>query len=318
MNKGNKSSTSDGIGDITGKLAEWLGAEGYPLEYFTAEAFKAAGFQVRQGEFVRREPGGPPREVDVIADMAIDIDHRHLRVSTVIECKWSGDKPVVIFTDPDSHMMASACISQTIASDVGDALVWLLRGDENMKSLAIFDTPDRPGFGGRQAFGGKDNFYAAMAGVTGACVDLVSETDRDSEDVDYIQEYGSLSFPVIVIDGRLFEAIYDSNGVSLDVKEVKRSRVHWRGSPSYPLISTIDVITRGELADFARERANDVEMLIALLKNQLEELIKAFDIADRSVIFGDRGASGRGAAPRLIQVLANIKKKYGKNAEEYS
>ncbi|MBA2920562.1 hypothetical protein GON01_02515 [Sphingomonas sp. MAH-20] len=292
--------------DLKTKITSWLANEGYPLEYFTAATFRDAGLSVYQGLHVRADMNSKPREMDVVAQATFRDDHRWIRLETVVECKWSADKPLIAFTSPQARMQTSACIAQTISSEVWDALLWLLRGSPLLHGLALFRTPENPAFGGRQAFGNQDRFYGALASVTAACSAVVRRTDRMNGTRGFVPEYGIATFPVIVVDAPLFEASYDDDNAEVSVKEVQSTRCHWRGSADWPLVTTIDVVTRDALSDFAYERSADFQKLGMIALEQLDLLLKAYAKKDKDIIFGQRGVSGRSAAPRLLQQLFRL------------
>src|ERR1700687_1334235 len=102
-------------GDLPAKVRAWLDEEGYPLEFATAATFRRHGFAVRQGMYIREK--GDAREIDVAASRNAKRNGLR-RVYHVVECKWSKDKPWVVFTGPGG-MAASACITQTISSLLG-------------------------------------------------------------------------------------------------------------------------------------------------------------------------------------------------------
>ena len=298
------------------QVEEWLDREGYPLEYQCASAFQAEGLRVFQGTFAQIPRDGNPKQIDVVADATVSCGERFLRISTVVECCSSAEKPIIIFTDPFARMAPEACIAQTIGSDIGDALMWLLRGEDSLKRLAIFATPEIPGFTGRQAFSSEDTFYQEIDDLVQACSALVTEADRAKKPRNYIQDFGLVTFPTIVIDSKLLEASYNSSTRRLELVEVSKSRIHWRGSGSHPLISTIDVITLEALPDFARERASDCRTLLPHLATQLEELVEAFSKSDRQLIFEDRGPTGRGRLPRLLALLLDNAEGGGMNQKK--
>src|SRR5260370_232246 len=80
--------------------------------------------------------------------------------------KWSRDKPWVVFSSEMDPMATSACVNQTISSLLGGSIAWILSGDKQAADLALFASPARGGFGGRQAFSkGNDLFYTALQSV---------------------------------------------------------------------------------------------------------------------------------------------------------
>ncbi len=155
----------------------WLTNEGYPLEFRTARQFLMCGFTVRQGSYVNAPSDECPREVDVLAYKTDKSDE--VRIYNVVECKWSADKPWVIFTSETHQMANSACINQTISTLFGGSIVWALAGDKELAGLDLFASPDRAGFGGRQAFSkGNDLFYTAAQSVVSKAHSLVCEYDE--------------------------------------------------------------------------------------------------------------------------------------------
>lgn len=297
--------TMSGIetGDLSERIEKWLNEEGYPLEYFTASQFRAAGLSVRQGTFFRPSPDASPRELDVVASASLKVGERRIRIETVVECKWSRAKPTIVFTSSTSRLSPSACISQTIASEVGDALLWITRGNEEVRRTAAFLAPEQPGFGGRQAFAQNDKMYAAIASVTGACAKLAALVDRGYENVDNICPYCLIYLPVIVIDGPLFAATSNDESGKMTIDEVPQIRLHWSGSSEWPLHATIDVVTREALPAFAKQRGEDCNILLRIFARELVSLVEAIRIRDKSFLRGSRGGSGRGDLPKLLRNL---------------
>ena len=80
------------------KVKRWVEKEGYPLEFSTAHKFKKRRFSVEQSYFAKDE-NGKAREVDVLATANVPIGRSFLRIKHVVECKWSKDKPWVLFKD---------------------------------------------------------------------------------------------------------------------------------------------------------------------------------------------------------------------------
>lgn len=288
------------------QLDKWLSQEGYPLEYYAAGAFRSAGFDVRQGMHGRGERDGNPREIDVVAQLQRDCGAHFIRLENIVECKWSQDKPWVVFTSPRAHIMRSACIAQTISSHLGDALLWTLIGKSELQSLQLFSSPGQPGFGGRQAFAKNDLFYGSLASVTGACVSAIKEIDGRKASPRHLPRPCVITFPIIVVDGRLFEARYDADQDELQTHEVDHVRCHWSGSPAWPLFATVDIVARSSLPEFAVRRRADFDILMTYLRERLENLAVAFAAKDPTRLNFDPGATGRGSLPFLLRHLRDI------------
>jgi hypothetical protein len=150
------------------KVRDWLQSEGYPLEFRTAHAFRAEGFYPRQGVYVRETKTSPPREIDVLAELKFESEHKvDFQINLVVECKWTRDKPWVVFTTPETRMPASACIGLTLSSLLADAIMYCLASNAALYSLDLFKAGERSGFGGRAALGAEkdDRFYAAVQSI---------------------------------------------------------------------------------------------------------------------------------------------------------
>lgn len=297
------------------KVGDWLSTEGYPLEFRTADGFQKAGFKVLQGQHVRDPQVNKLRETDVIAMHSIHVQDSLLRVVQVIECKWSKDKPWVVFTSTESRMAPAACVAQSIATEAGQAILWAIAGNPVLDSLELFAVSERAGFGGRQAFTkDSDRFYNAMQSVTTACSLLMEDYDALSAEVADPLEYAVFGFPIIVLDGELFEAHYDSNTGAMVLNAAQQLRVHWRGADCRNLISTLDIVTIGALDAFAKKRAMDVEALMLPAKLCLEQLRECLERQSLDCLHVVEGGKGVEGLPTLLQKLQErIAKKLSQN-----
>lgn len=310
MTKKNQITNSKQVNkSLSSKVTDWLNQEGYPLEFKTASVFKKNSFNVWQGSYVRDEDEDTTREIDVVADISDYADAHMIRVSHVVECKWTKEKPWIIFTDYKS-MAPSACIAQTMGSLLGDTCLWSIAGDKKLHSLDVFFTPDKPGFNGRQAFSkGIDEVYSTLRSITSKTYSLVKEFDHKGRKRGTMPRHSLIAFPVIVIDGNLFEASYDTKKNDVILQKKERIRLHWRGSPTWPLHATIDVITVNHLESFCSKRANEIYKLIKVVKvstMQIEECFKSKSLDHLDVSCGGRGVLG---LPPLLTELVKQKKK---------
>lgn len=291
--------------DLEKNLRNWLSSEGYPLEYYASHTFSAAGFWTSQGRYTRDNDGTKRREIDVIAKIDYQLDKRLIRIENIVECKWSGDKPLVVFTSPDGQMRPSTCMCHAVSSETADALLWLSRDNEDLAQLQLFDAPSTPGFGGRQAFSKNDALYKAMMSSVNACVRSTEHADMYGSK-GTIKEFSVISFPILVMDGPLYKAGYDSGIDEMWVKKADHVRCHWRGSPDRHLTSTIDVVTRAALPDFARKRLADCRVLGQALIATMSEMLSAFGRRDGSLVLKAREPTGRSGAPDLIVELHDL------------
>jgi hypothetical protein len=297
--------------DLHAKVEDWLRTEGYPLEFATASAFRANGFNVLQAEYTRAEPRRPRREVDVVAHMSRRLNEATVRVEFVIECKWSADKPWVLFSG-GRGMTTAACAAQTIGSRLGEAVLWKEAGNPILDQIGLFTSDTHTAFGGRQAFSkSADVVFDVLRAVTSNCRALAEEFDRDVDHaiLDHrLPEFAVVTLPVVVVEGRLFEASADSR--SLQLQEVERTRVHFRGAETarFP-IATVDMVTAAALDAFVVERAADTKALLDVMSAALTELRDWSadpDLRELRVVPASRGIRG---LPPLLAKLAHTEER---------
>jgi hypothetical protein len=255
-----------------------LSSEGYPTEFQTASVFSRLGFRVFQGNHIE-QPNGSPREIDVEAWADAPRTQAHdpiIRCEFIVECKWSRDKPWVVFTSQGQRMSPKACISQSIASTLGSAVVTAAAGVEDCQRMALLNAPTGPGFGGRQAFTkGNDPVYSALMSVTGAAVHSARKYDRAFKR-GVLPEACVVAFPVVVVDGELFAASYLEAEGRLQLTSSSHVRCHWRGSPDWNLHATVDIVTLAGLKEFLERRKPEVTELLAIMSRITDEIAKCF------------------------------------------
>lgn len=296
---------------LSKKVHEWLEKEGYPLEFRTASAFERSGFHVSQGHYVQDEKSDEAREIDVLADMMVRLgEYGVFRVYQVIECKWSKDKPWVVFTSPGSSMAESACIAQSIASRFGQAVTFCATGNPVLRSLELFKDRERGGFAGRRAFDDKhDQFYGTIQGIIANAVALVNSYDQQKLKTGEIPKFGAIAFPVIVVDGCLFEAYYQSEVDNVNIKEISQIRVFWRGSSAKQrFITPVDIVAASSLAEFATVRASEVAVLFREIRETILSIQEAFaqrKFEKLKIQPGSRGVTG---LPSLLAELYLLEK----------
>ncbi len=181
--------------DMEQKILEWLSKEGYPLEFQVANIFRATGFHTFQGQYVTDFKSSAPREIDVVTRTDANYEDSFIRINYLVECKWTANKPWVIFSDSNSSITPEACIAQSIGTKLAESILWLLASDKTTQKLSIFHTPDRPGFNGRQAFSSQNDLvYSTLQSIMSACY---------SKKLDYetyhLKPVDSLSLSVVII-----------------------------------------------------------------------------------------------------------------------
>jgi hypothetical protein len=294
------------------KVGDWLQEQGYPLEFRTAAAFQAMGINASQGLYVQQENDGSARELDIVASMRGGLDKILIEISTVIECKWSRDKPWVVFTAPGTIMAPSACIAQTISSALGGALTYSLAGNENLHKFEIFASSERNGFGGRRAFSGEkdqDQFYSTVQSIVSKTIAYAKRFDENREP-GQMPKYCCLAFPMIVLEGELFEAHFDPAISDVQLCPVESIRLHWRGAekPGH-WISTVDIVRFDSLGSLVSRRKMEWEQLMSEVHAILPSLSRCFQ--KRSLKFLEVRPAPRGyvGLPKLLYELRNLGKR---------
>ena len=290
------------------RLKAWLGSEGYPLEFYVASLFQQEGFHVFQGMHIQDNEAKKAREVDVLAhaDTWFNRDVL-LRLEYVVECKWTQDKPWVIFTSRHGRIAPPACVAQTIASKLGEAILWAKAGEAALHATGAFSAPDSPGFSGRQAFSKSgDVFYATMQAVVNKA-HLIAKSYDSREQYATLPRLSSVLFPVIVIDGQLFKASYATSPDQLELEEVPEVRLHWKGSDVWQLHATVDIVTKGHLSEFLARCHTDRPILETQMKKGCEEIVECFTRGDLEALKVTPGGRGVVGLPRLLHELVESK-----------
>jgi hypothetical protein len=236
------------------KVAEWLRTEGYPLEMQVAAAFRKSGFQTIQSEFYDDPDTGKPREVDVHASMQREIAATLVRVSFSVECKVSRDKPWVLFSTGDALLAEPATVAQRAATPLGQRFLYGLAWQKAMQRLPLFALPARPSYGLAQAFGGADRAYEAVMSAAKAAAVSVREGANSHGLCEIV-------FPVVVLDGRLFEAFLAEDG-SARTLETASGTLIWRQQIVGMPHTIVAIVTLADLDSFLRQAVETADALL--------------------------------------------------------
>jgi hypothetical protein len=264
------------VSDAKAKVTEWLAKQGFPLEFKTAEVFARNGFETDQGAYITDPVEGTLREIDVIASTSHHSEGRRYRFSILAECKWSRDKPWVIFTSRRARPTLAASVAYLLGSSFAEAILWFLAGDQQIIQAHRNAMPLRVGFGGRQAFtekNDKEQFYPAIQGVVAAATAFAREHDTSpTSALDLIREF-RVVIPTIVLDGLLFEAFLE--GEELKVEPLVETTVSWRGFGVRQQPAFVNVVTVDALPEYAEKHVAYGENLRYWAKPLAEQVAKA-------------------------------------------
>jgi hypothetical protein len=259
--------------DLETKLLQWLDTQGYPLEMRVARAFQREGFRVIQSDYYTDNDTGDSREIDVLASIQTSDKDFFIRVTFVVECKLSKDKPWILFSSEECALADSARVSQRAASSLGRRVLHDLAPDVEVQTLPGFTIPELPAYGLTQAFSsGHDVCYGAATAVADAAAAIAAEASkrqygpRPREVVEFV-------FPVIVTEARLFSATLESDS-SLAIKEVQSSVLLWRNPVVGPPHTTIHVVSIGGLERFVSDAMVSAQGLRKILLGSKRDVIE--------------------------------------------
>ncbi|MBD2388203.1 hypothetical protein [Cylindrospermum sp. FACHB-282] len=236
--------TSD---ELQKKVQNWIKEQGYPLEMKVATALIDEGFDVRQGSYYIDPESNESREIDIISRCGDIIGI--FDVYFMIECK-SNSKPWILFTSENTLTGYNRFFAYCLYSEFGkaqfiDKTLEISRLGEKLEGkFPWFHKEGRNAYAVTQAFTtGADNTYkAAMSALKAAIAVKISQEENRPKHLTFI-------FPVIVIDGSLFESYLNTDG-ELVVDAIEKGFLHFPQQISGLTGTTIHVLTLGYLPHF--------------------------------------------------------------------
>ncbi len=282
MNENNSQNPADKK-SLEEKIEAWLNKEGYPLEFYTERLFRNSGFLTYPSFFETDPETGILREIDLIASKIKYIprsnenqDPQAIRISFLVECKRSFDKPWVVFTSNEKLALSNDCVTNSFSSNSGSFTLWCLQDSSSLNELESFQLPNEVAYSGRKALVEKgekgDVFYETVQSIVAKAkatsishnfpIGMGISVQKHFENVDII-------FPILVIDAPLFKASLGQDD-NLKVTRTKDARLMWRGSKySGGTFAVLDIITKDHLQDYIKKRISDIEVIF----REVNELI---------------------------------------------
>jgi hypothetical protein len=233
----------------------WLESQGYPLEMLVSSAFKKSGFSIRQSDFYADPETGISREIDVIATIE-DLSSAKF-ISYVIECKVSRDKPWVLFTSENLFEGWNIFFTRAVLTEKArKVLIKAFSEDKDSPKFEWLREKLLTGYGLTQAFtSGRDITHEAIMSVSKGAIARKVEMDKDSGGV------FEVIFPVIIIDGRLFECFLD-NSCSVQIREIEEGVLFSPRRIEGTLISCIRLVTINSLLQFSRKASELAKIIL--------------------------------------------------------
>jgi len=228
------------MSDERATVERWLARSGFPLEFETARAFRAAGFRAYQGLHYRDSGTSKQREVDVLAVREqMTSTPRPVRVTClwIVECKTISAPWVVLRSDRPggkwegldgvpSHPLKAEHVLGAL-EETSDP--WLIR------------MPAGAGYRAVQAESrsGADPAFEAFAQVVSASQSLV-HGERSL--------IPTVGVPMVVVSGSLFALQYTAEGTP-QLAETTWERLEWTAHPS-GVPTVVDLVSRAGLAEY--------------------------------------------------------------------
>lgn len=254
--------------ELSTRVALWLETQGYPLEMRVAQAFQALGATVVQSDYYKDTTSGDSRETDVVAIWSSHFAQTFARVTFIVECKSSREKPWVLFSAGPSKLPPSAGVSRRAASAFGRHVLEEVSDEVVAQVSPLFELPRTTGYGLTQAFtSGHDVCYTAASAVASATSAYIARSNHIASNVEGIDLF-EIFFPVLVTEAPLMEAFLRSDG-SLSVQEIGSGTLLWRN----PLVGTpqtvIQIITLGSFSTFVNQASAAAKDFLALCSGPL-------------------------------------------------
>lgn len=250
--------------DIEQKIRSWLAEHGYRFELTVARAFQRAGFSVTLSDFVHDPESGEPREIDVIATHTSFLTRTHLfDVTFVIECKYSRDKPWIVFVGADDiEMTDTPRFLGRFGTKVGRVALLELSIGSEAEQTGLFALPRKMGHGVRRAFEEKtDLAYDAVTKVCSGAAGLIAKKEGSFNG-------SAIAFPIVILQGQIFECGI-SETTEIELMEVKQTTIFWRRPVANHSTVPVEILTESALQDFANAKFKQCEALRPIIENGL-------------------------------------------------
>lgn len=178
------------------------------------------------------------------------------RVTLAVECKRSIDKPWVAFTSTSGGLAGPARVIQRASDSRGQRFLRSVMSVREIQDLPLLGLPERVAHGVTQAFtSGNDVAYQAIMSAAKAAKTMSSPKGRGSA------RFMEIVFPVVVVEGRLFECFL-SDANEIEVRACDRAVLVWRREV-VDIHTIVHVVTSDAFEAFSREAAASADVLLS-------------------------------------------------------
>jgi hypothetical protein len=248
--------------NLTRKVEDWLGHEGYRLEYITQKALADTGLTTVMSNYFESADGSL-REIDVTASEHHFGTDKAVSVRLMCECKYSVDKPWILlqsgmpanlFCDWLSLPKSPALheISENYIEKCERFLCnsWHFSRDQYFAHNLV------------QAFrkNNRDVAFDSLKKISNAAWDYVETPHRRGKSA-YL-----VAIPSIIVDAPLFWASFSYNDNKFVAREVPYGRLSWGGCRNGTLVDIVHVSALNEYAQAIRNTFTTLIRVIVALQ----------------------------------------------------
>jgi hypothetical protein len=290
------------------RVTRWLNKQGFPLEFRVARAFQKAGFEVKQSHYVDIPNHPRPREIDVLAIYDTRAMFGEPRYELYVECKWSKDKPWVVFSsDAESVPPPSVLLGSVRTNLTGEGVLWLLEEHE-VPWRAPFGSTAPICHGGRQVVFAstekdrRDRFYATMQSVT--TITSASLVRVNPFPVPQFEPC-TFAFPVVVVEAPLFRASLVEGTDEMTVTPIQRARVLWRGLRA-DTVSWVELVQADAVEAFAAEVVDGIRNTqeVLVVQEAIREALQKESTGPLAPFFHGKKLNPPIIVPTILRALA--------------
>lgn len=242
---------------LTGKLEDWLGCEGYRLEYITQKALSDVGLTAVMSNYFE-SADGLLREIDVTAFELPMGSGKATSVRLMCECKYSVNKPWILLQSGlsanlqcDWWALPKSPALQKISENIEKCERFLC-------SSWHFSREQYFAHNLVQAFrkNNRDIAFDSLKKIANAAWDYVETPNRRGESA-YL-----VAIPSIIVDAPLYWACFDYKNNKFMAKEIPYGRLSWGGCRSGTLV---DIVHVSALNDYAKAIRNTFNVLLKVI-----------------------------------------------------
>jgi hypothetical protein len=246
--------------ELVKKVTDWLDGQGFPLEMRVARAFFGRDFYVSLSEIYEDPDTSKPREIDVLASRSHVVSGVSFEFLFTVECKFSRKKPWVTLSSIGPRRIApTLSFHARVASTIGEMLLQELSSLRAVESSPLFSLGPRPAHGVVEAFrdSNEDTPFKALNAAYHAARAAASHLDHVRTPAGN-KQFVAIVFPLVVLDGRLFDAYLDQEA-SLKVEERGWQVVVTKRIGRSPFYSILHLVTEAALPEFLDQASSSID-----------------------------------------------------------